>query len=146
MQGGVDPILIIIGNPVLPAVGGCDPGDPADQIILGFKGNITQQILGFHQIAHGVVFVGNHRRTVKGFPDKPFFTIVAIGHRIPVSIGGSGRQTGLQIKGIGCKRAVANGYAGIIPVAVIFEGIAESVMGNGGQPIILIAIACRGTA
>ena len=90
----------------------------------GFKGNVIQQILRFHQTAHGVVFVGNRRRAVKGFPDEPFFIIVAVGYRIAVSVGGAGRQSGLQIKGISCERAAANGYAGVVSIAVISKGIA----------------------
>lgn len=145
-QRGVDPVLIVVGDPVFPAVGGRNPGDPVDQVILGFKGNVIQQILRFHQTAHGVVFVGNRRRAVKGFPDEPFFIIVAVGYRIAVSVGGAGRQSGLQIKGISCERAAANGYAGVVSIAVISKGIAEAVMGNGGKPVILIAIARCGTA
>ena len=122
-----------------------NPGDPVDQVILGFKGNVIQQILRFHQTAHGVVFVGNRRRAVKGFPDEPFFIIVAVGYRIAVPVGGAGRQSGLQIKGISCERAAANGYAGVVSIAVISKGIAEAVMGNGGKPVILIAIARCGT-
>ena len=91
--------------------------------------------------ASGVVLVPEGGRAVVALLGEPVVPVVGIAHRLAVSVGARLQEAVEGAVGVREQRLVSHLGGGGVAEGVVEEVVAEAVVGNGFDPVVLVGIA-----